>query len=203
MSSPFDLFEENMNAADALSAVYEHLKNSIGDAVDFDDLLRSKIMYSVSAFDKLMHDLVRVKMVEIFSGTRPATPKYLGEAITLADHLLLTQENPSFPPQASFEQLVYAKLKTISYQSPDNIVGGLALIWDESQKWQKIGQAMGVSDQTIKTRIKLIVARRNAIVHEADIDPSTNQKLPISKSDADETADFLRALGGAITALTA
>jgi len=96
----------------------------------YDDLLRSQVVYAVSAFDKLIHDLVRIGMVQIFSGARPATAKYLSESI-----------------------------------------------------------------------LRIIVVRRNAIVHEADIDPTTNAKPPITQVECREITDFLQSCGTTIAGL--
>jgi len=77
----------------------------------------------------------------------------------------------------------------------------LSYIWDEPQKWQKIATSLGTSDLQARTRLKLIIDRRNAIVHEADIDLSTNTKFAISKAESEGSLDFLEACGNAIATL--
>ncbi len=49
-----------------------------------------------------------------------------------------------------------------------------------------------------KRKQKLIVTRRNAIVHEADLDPVTNQKQSITRAEAMDISNFLLALGNRI-----
>lgn len=205
-----------------MSRLYEYL-NSPGEPpffsfanrqsqiVYFDDLLRSQIVYSVSAFDKLIHDVIRIGMVEIFVGRRSTTPKYLAEAISIetyneliaatfaTDDELITATLP--PKEVIFEQTIVRKLKTIAYQDPIKVAEGLGYIWDEKQKWQKIAAEMALDDKTAKTTLRLIVDQRNRIVHEADIDLVTNEKYPISQPECQEVTEFLLKCGEAIVDL--
>jgi hypothetical protein len=50
-----------------------------------------------------------------------------------------------------------------------------------------------------KTRLKLIVDRRNKIAHEADLDPtSPGFRWPISSTVVNDAIDFIESLGDAI-----
>ena len=73
------LFKANIEDAKNLTALYEYLENYITSPLSFEDLLRAQIVYSVSAFDKLIHDVIRIGMLEIFDNRRPSTRKYLAE----------------------------------------------------------------------------------------------------------------------------
>ena len=73
-------------------------------------------------------------------------------------------------------------MKTFSYQEPNKVADGLSYIWEEKQKWKKISVQMNMDERIVKTTLKLIADRRNSIVHEADIDPSTNQKYSINNT---------------------
>lgn len=194
------VFCANMRDADALTGIYDYLTKTVSAPISFDDLLRSKIVYSVSAFDKLIHDRIRIGMVQIFLGKRPSTPKYLAEPIPLeVAQELATSAAP--PPELIFEQAIRAKHKTLSFQDPDKVSDGLSYIWNESQKWQRISAGLGMNEKTAKTTLRLIAARRNAIVHEADMDPLTGAKQTISSGECDAVADFLLRLGTEISHL--
>ncbi|WP_242462649.1 HEPN domain-containing protein [Pseudomonas sp. OST1909] len=180
--------------------LYDYLTASVTVPASFEDLLRSQVVYAVSAFDKLIHDLVRIGMLEIFTGARPPTPKYLSEPISIQIHSDLI--SASIPPKEHiFEQAIFRKLKIVSYQDPIKVADGLSYIWDEGQKWQKISEKMAQPDSVIRTTLKLIADRRNTIVHEADIDPLTNEKLSITKSECEELTDFLHRCGNEIAKL--
>lgn len=166
----------------------------------YDDLLRSQIVYSVSAFDKLMHDLIRVGMVAIFTSVRAATPKYYSESISIQFHgTLLAATLP--PKEVLFEQEIAKKLRVVSYQDPQKVADGLSYIWCEKDKWFKIGQQMGWEPDTAKTKLKLIADRRNAIVHESDMDPISNAKNPISRAECLDVTDFIELCGKSIAQL--
>jgi hypothetical protein len=166
----------------------------------FTDLLRSQLVYSVSAFDKLIHDLVRVGMVQTFQGTRTATRRYHDEEISLQLHgLLISATLP--PAEVLFEQAITRKLRKMSFQDPDKVAEGLSLIWGETHKWSAIAAKMGVSPDVARKTMKLIANRRNAIVHESDTDPVTHVRNSISKQETSEVTDFLERCGIAIVAL--
>lgn len=193
-------FQENIKDINALTALHDHLTTVMGEAVNLDDLLRSKIVYAVSALDKLMHDIITIGMVEIFTGSRATTPKYLNEPIPMAVMLEIIGGSAA-PPEVTFESAVRAKLKILSFQDPDKIADGLSYIWSENQKWQKISTITGIDVSAMRTRLKLIVTRRNAIVHEGDIDPVSNSKIPINAADAEDIVQFLIKVGNAIHSL--
>ena len=202
MPSARDIFNSNMALANEAGSVYDFLKGAVGGPVNYDDILRFWIVNSVSAIDKLVHDLVRNGMVEIFSGLRTPTPKYLAEpvALSLVNQLMSSQTPPAV---VVFEQSIRAKLKVLTFQDPDKVADGLSYIWGEGQKWQKIAAAIGMEDQPARVKLKLIVSRRNAIVHEADQDPITHEKLSISRAECADVADFLQKVGNAICDLVA
>lgn len=200
MRNALALFNENINSARNAGALYDYLTSSVTVPASFEDLLRSQVVNAVSAFDKLIHDLIRIGMVEIFTGVRPPTPKYLAEPISIQIHSDLI--NASLPPKEHvFEQAIFRKLKIISYQDPSKVADGLSYIWDEGQKWQKISEKMAQPQSVIRTTLKLIADRRNTIVHEADISPITNEKLCITKNECEDLTNFLQSCGNEIAKL--
>ncbi|MBV4500723.1 HEPN domain-containing protein [Pseudomonas shirazensis] len=191
------VFQKNIKQANDLGVIYDHLTELVHIREPFDDLLRYQLVYSVSAFDKLIHDLIRIGMVQIFEGSRPTTPKYANEGIAL-QHLTDLSPGAIPPPGAKFEELVREKLSILSFQDPTKVAEGLSFIWKETQKWQVLGNKVGLTDKDAKLNLKLIVTRRNAIVHEADLDPITSFKQPITRNEAADAAAYLLNLGNAI-----
>jgi RiboL-PSP-HEPN len=190
-------FHRNIRQANELGVLYDHLSNTVAIPEQFDDLLRSQIVYAVSAFDKLMHDLIRIGMVKIFENQRPPTSKYLGETVAI-QHLPALAAGAVPPPPVRFKEIVREQLGKLSFQDPTKIADGLSYIWNEKQKWQQIAQGLGMSDEDAKRKQRLIATRRNAIVHEADLDPVNNQKQSITRAEATDIAYFLLALGNRI-----
>lgn len=58
-----------------------------------------------------------------------------------------------------------------SYQQPDKIADAIRRISDQ-QLWKEVGIKMGRKAKDVKDQLSSIVARRNKITHEADIDPT-------------------------------
>jgi hypothetical protein len=197
MINAISTFRKNINEASNLRSLHSYLEKSIVSPYKFDDLLRFEIVHSISALDKLMHDLIKIGMSEIFRGKRKETAKYLAEGISIETHKKLN--NATIPPkEVIFEDIISSKLKIISFQDPIKIADGLSFIWEEKQKWQKIAASMATNDEIIKTTLKLIVGRRNNIVHEADINPTSKLKFSISAADTKNSTDFILKLGEAI-----
>ncbi|EOL8944044.1 HEPN domain-containing protein [Cronobacter dublinensis] len=197
MHNAFASFNKNLGEARALTGLHEFLSGKVGGPISYDDLLRAQFVYSVSAFDKFMHDIILIGMVDTFNGIRTPTDKYLNESISIS---VMNQMVPGSlpPPHMVFKDAVFSKLKIISFQDPKKIADGLAYIWNESHKWVKISQAMGVTDSGLRIQLRLIADRRNAIVHESDIDPVTLSKNDIDIIQTRETTDFLQSCGTAI-----
>lgn len=187
-------FRANLVQVAELGSLHDHLVGTVTMPNAFDDLLRSQLVYGVSAFDKLVHDLIRIGMVQTFVGARPATPKYLSEGIQLRSLTLLSAGSIP-PPEFAFEQIVRDKLSHLSFQDPAKLADGLGYIWPDGQKWQVLAAALGMPDEAARTRLRLLATRRNAIVHEADLDPITHVKQPITKQEVLDALTFLQNLG--------
>ncbi|HVI30179.1 hypothetical protein [Hansschlegelia sp.] len=206
MRDALAVFETSVGEAKHLTSLYEYLSAQVRVPYPFEDLLRAQVVYAVGAFDKLMHDIIRIGMLEIFTGVRQPTPKYLAETISLEFHgsLVAATVAPAIPPkELLFERQVATKLGYISFQQPDNVASGLALIWPEQHKWAAIAAAMGLPAGTVATKLKLIATRRNAIVHESDMDPLSNTKSELTKAESADITDFILLCGRSIVGLVA
>ena len=196
MFNAFTLFKKNITESSQLMALFEYTDEHL-PSMNFDDLLRAHLVYSVSAFDKLIHDLIKIGMLEIFSNRRPTTPKYLSEGISLEIYNKISVA--TIPPKEFyFEAEISKKLSFMSFQDPNKVADGLSLIWGEPHKWQILSASMGVELSIAKTTLKTISARRNQIVHEADIDIATSKKYSIEKTETEDVANFILNCGKAI-----
>ncbi len=200
MINAHGLFKDNILKANELGVLYDHLSSTMPVPEQFDDLLRSQIVNALSAFDKLMHDLIRIGMVDIFENQRTSTGKYLKEVVAI-QHLPGLAAGAVPPPAVRFEEIIREKLSALSFQDPAKIADGLSYIWNEDYKWQQIASSLGMTDKNARLKQKLIATRRNAIVHEADLDPVTNQKQAITRAEAADISAFLLSLGNRVFAL--
>ncbi len=189
------LFEEGITRVRSIDVIYLHLVNNLRlPESDVADLLRSEIVYSLSSFDRLMHDLVRLGMIEIFIGARIPTNAYKSFGINLT-HFGDLKSTTVPPPEYFFERIIVANHKHLSFQDPDKVSEALSLFWLENHKWQTIATRMGRDQQDLKTELKNIVIRRNQIVHEGDFDLFTNNLEPITHSNTLTMVNFIERLG--------
>lgn len=190
-------FRKSIADTKQLRLLYKHLVEELNLPGDYSDLLRMNVVYCMSGLDKLIHDIVIHEMVEIFSGRRPPTPKYLAESISLENHgNLITSSIP--PPELVFEGIVRRKLGYQSFMDPNKLVEALSLVWLENHKWQAISDYMRRDKGQVTTELRNIFQRRNAIVHEADKAPLTSEKLEILTSDSERVEQFVSDLGESI-----
>jgi hypothetical protein len=192
------IFDSGIVRVRNIDSIFLHLTNQLGfNPVDVSDLLRSEIVYSISSFDKLIHDLVKVGMTETFKGIRSPTNAYNNFSISLNQFEAI--KTASIPPaEFVFEQTIISSHKHLSFQYPEKVTEALSLIWHENHKWQKIGEEMGIDKNDLRTELKNIVIRRNQIVHEGDVDLSTGNIQSISHPDTQQSVNFLERLGNKI-----
>ena len=192
------IFDSGISRVRNIDSIFLHLTTQQGfNPTDVSDLLRSEIVYSISSFDKLIHDLVKAGMTETFKGVRSPTNAYKNFSISLNQFEAIN--TASIPPaEFVFEQTINYSHKHISFQDPDKVSEALSLIWHENHKWQKIAAEMGINQNDLKTELKNIVIRRNQIVHEGDVDLTTGNIQPISHSDTQQSVDFIDLLGNKI-----
>jgi hypothetical protein len=201
MSRAKQRFDSGILRIKNLDSIYLHLVQQLRfSKEDVSDILRSEIVYAISAFDRLIHDLVREGCVDIFSGNKLPTSSYKNIEITL-DQLEQINNSTFLPPEAIFENILIQKHKHLSFQDPEKITSGLSLIWNETHKWQKVALAMQKTEGDVKIELKNIVIRRNQIVHEGDIDMLTGQIQSIEHSAVQESVNFIEKLGTVIYGL--
>lgn len=194
------LFDNSLDKTATTMAIYDHL-SSIHAPMDYSDLLRWQWVEAVSALDRLIHDYVRIGMLEIFRGTRTATDKYKNEPIPLSLLNSIDSSCGSASRELAFESFIVQKLSYKSFQEPAKLVDGLSYIWLEQDKWKAIANAMGRDTQLVKTELNNIVLRRNQIVHESDCASISMGKQAITRQDAVDVVQFIRDVGNAIDSL--
>ena len=202
MQKAFEQFNSNIKAVKEMDALYHHLTSDLKLPNDLSDILRSQLVYAVSALDKLIHELVKVGMLQAFMNQRTKTTKFNNFSISLETYNKIQQTSQQQTdtlqlesPEYFFEQEIIIKHKYLAFQEPDKIADALSFIWEEKQKWQKIALLFNAPDDDIKKKLKSIVSRRNLIVHEADIDLQTNSRNSIDESDVKEAVDCIFKLG--------
>jgi len=191
-----DIFISILRDTNNTTPLYSYLKDFVRPPYDCSDLLRWQWAQSVSAFDKLIHDLVRVGMIETYIGRRAPTKKFLDFAFSVDVHLQILQD--PYSACSLFEQQIVHKHSFLSFQDPDKISDVLSNIWNEKQKWSKIAQEIGLDEMFLRTKLKNISIRRNQIVHEGDYSNSLLLRQPVSEIDVTDVLVFIEDLGVSI-----
>jgi RiboL-PSP-HEPN len=200
MNIALAVFRANLARVRDMHALHLHFSGLVTSAIDLSDLLRAEMVLIVSALDHFVHELTRLGMLEVWRGMRVATPAYLRFSVSLD---VATQLISQAGIDINLETEIRTRHGYSSFQQPDDIALALRL-FSTVELWKEMGALLGEDPKDLKARLKLIVARRNKIAHEADIDPSyPGQRWPISRQDSEEALNFVEKLGETIFQLVA
>ena len=193
MQTAINQFRANIGRIRNLDAMY---KTGQTTAIpDLSDILRAELVMAVSALDHYIHEIVRLGMLEAYSGHRIQTPAFLRFQVTLESAL----QGISAPMSDNWlEDQIRTRHSYQSFQHPDNIANAIRLISD-AQLWNGVAKHLGRSPQDVKNELILIVDRRNKIAHEADMDASfPGKRWPINDVLVDDAINFIEQIAEAI-----
>lgn len=196
MKFAYNRFCNLIKDIDNVNVVYEYLEEKIRVPIDTSDLLRWQWVQCVSAFDKFIHDIVRIGMIETFQKARSATPKYNTFLIDLQTYA--DMYNLPLSAAMIFEREIIKKHGYKSFQEPDKVADALSYIWGASDKWNEISKKIGMNKNDCITFLKNIVIRRNQIVHEGDYVDAHSDRQEIYKEDVHGVKGFILNLGQGI-----
>lgn len=189
-------FRDDIERVQTLGALYDIFSQQITSALDLTDLLRSQIVMAVSALDHYIHEITRVGMLEVYDGKRPQTPAFLrfqikmeatlqGIAAAQGDNRWLDEE-------------IRRNHGHLPFQHPDKIADAIRL-FSTCRFWDSVALELNLKVKDVKNQLQLILNRRNQIVHESDLDPSSpGNRWGISSSDSVKAINFIQELGEAI-----
>ena len=199
MLQAIEQFRENLSRVKYLHGLYISLQSTVTLAIDLSDILRAEIVMMVSALDHYVHELSRLGMLEALEGRRPATDSLLRFEVSVATLLgALGGTSGAVLLEAEVRQ----RHSFQSFQQPDRIADAVRL-FSPVELWNSVAAEMNEEPQILKTRIRLLVERRNKIAHEADTDPSfPGARWPITVSMVEESAQFVTELCEAIHKVT-
>lgn len=198
MQAAIDQFRINIERVRNLGAIYEVLRGQTTTILDLSDILRAELVMVVSVLDHYIHEIVRLGMLEAYSGNRIQTPAFLRFQVTLesALHGISTPTSDSW-----LENQIRTRHSYQSFQYPDNIANAIRLI-SEVQLWNEVANHLAMRPQNVKRELMLIVDRRNKIAHEADMDVSfpalPGKRWPINDVWVDDAINFIEQIAETI-----
>lgn len=195
MRSAHSRFAANLVRARDLQALFVKLKANTTGVLDLSDILRASIVSAVSALDNFVHEITRLGMLEIFKNTRAKTDAFHRFSMSM-ENVLLVVANPS--DSRWLENEIRKQHSWLSFQQPDKIADAIRLI-SNKKLWEEVAEHIGIDTKSAKTRLELIVDRRNKIAHEADMDPtSPGARWPIDEVLVKDAIDTLEQIGNSI-----
>ncbi|HBO96887.1 MAG TPA: hypothetical protein DE315_02365 [Candidatus Omnitrophica bacterium] len=190
MHSAIQEFRSNIERARALGGLYVALSGMTTPAVDATDILRAQMVSIVSALDQYVHELTRLGMLEVFNGLRPPTDAFLRFQVTIDAVMVGLKTGGSL----WLEEEIREKHGYLAFQHPDKIADAIRH-FSPCELWSAVAFGLGLSVNDVKTRLKLIIDRRNKIAHEADLDPSyPGVRWAISYQDIESATNFIENL---------
>jgi len=194
-------FDNNIGRVKEIGGLYDALSGLTTSIIDASDLLRSQIVMIMSAVDHYVHEIARIGMLEIFDGRRSPTDSFLKFQVSMVTLQQISASAGS--SRILLENEIREKHSYLSFQHPDKIADAIRLFYP-NPLWPDVATSLSVPVNDVKTRLKLIVERRNKIAHEADMDPSfPGARWPITKQDVQSTIDFIEKVGGSIHTIIA
>lgn len=202
MDIAFRLFAKNIQRARDLHALIEEIE-AHKEAIRH-ELLRSELVLIVAALDKLVHDIVRLGIVEILENQRLPTDAYEKNVTIPLTTALSLVEMERAEMTKLIDSYIYGRFQEHSYQKADKISGGLAFISSINKKFEKFYAQF---PPTLKTKLNFseaksitiyldnIVGRRNMIAHECDTPYGLEEPEELTPEDLKDYTDFIEALG--------
>ncbi|MEI7843733.1 MAG: HEPN domain-containing protein [Gallionellaceae bacterium] len=188
-------FQENLKRAKELGSLASAVEAVTTSVIDVSDMWRSQIVLVVSALDHFVHDITRLGMIEIAKGSRQKTDAYLRFQMPFT---AVESALNGVPHENWVGETVREKLSWQSFQDPDKLAEAVRLI-SVVKLWEAVGIELNMPAADVKTRLKLIVERRNKIAHEADLDPANpGFRWPINAGMATDTINFIENVGKAV-----
>jgi hypothetical protein len=190
MNKAIDQFKKNIDSLKSLDFIYNTLKDK--PELDLSEILRAELVLAVAAMDCFIHDLVRMRMSEIFQAVENKPDAFLNFNISLKAVEEIFAASTKEDRIYSFEQEIRRLHGYRTFQRSDNISQALSLIGVKSV-WDKAGKKLGLSTANVRNQLDLIVQIRDRIAHESDIDPSLGigEKYPIDFEMVDDSIKFL------------
>lgn len=199
MTKAFQQFNINIDGLHNLTVVYEAFVDKV-IPLDISDILRSQIVLAVSALDCYFHDLCEEAMLYIFEYKNFTTNNSFKNFAISMDTLHQVANTSVISEKIFFiSKEIRKKNSYKSFQEPKNISDALSYI-GISKAWVKVGTLLSKESPDLQNQLSLIVARRNQIAHESDINPTLGigEKYEINDTIVKEIIIFIKQIVTAV-----
>lgn len=185
------LIERNRQLADSIYL----LKSQVTVTFDLSDVYRTQVVSAFSALDFLIHEIVRIGILEQFEGKRAKTAEYED----FFNKLNMPENLSTFDEKRVWLETEIVRIHSWkSFQQSRKISDALKKILDQEYFWNTIANAFETTPDFLKKDLDIKVRRRNQIVHEGDINPTYGTLWDISDKDSCDIVDFIERFGCAM-----
>ena len=197
MQTAIDQFRWNLVRVRNLDSLHKILSAQTTVALNLTDLLRSELVMIVSALDLYVHEVVRLGMLECFRGQRVRTDAFHRFQVTLEGTLKAVSVPGS---DVWLDEQIRDRLGRRTYQQPDDIAEAIRII-SNAELWNSVAVQLLSTSKDVRDDIRLVVDRRNKIVHEADSNPTYGQIGMLWTLTATQTDDAVAFIESVVEAV--
>ena len=185
--TPIDKFNDNILSIKNYSQLRSYIcKNT--PLIDSCEILRMQLSLAVGSLDKYIHD----KLIFYFTNKIKRNDVFGNNFIkfTVLEVLEIAFETDSDIRKQLLLNRIVNKINKITFQSPDSVQKA-AKTMEITDFWGRLSSIMNMDSAILQGKLKLIVERRNKIVHESDFDDIAMTKRPISENDVQSSIVFI------------
>lgn len=196
---PIDKFNANILSIKNYSQLHSYICQNI-PLIDDCEILRMQLSLAVSALDKYIHD----KLISYFTNKIRSNDSFDNNFIkfTVTEILEISFENDSNARKQLLLNRIINKINKLTFQSPD-LIKQAATAMKITNFWNRLASIMEIDSDVLQGKLKLIVQRRNQIVHESDFDEIAMNKRAISENDVQISIVFIETFISAFDILSA
>jgi hypothetical protein len=197
MQQAIDLCKTNIQSIKQLDTIYLYLKDNEVKTLDLSEILRSEIVLAVSALDNFISDVLYYGILEIFEGNK-VLPIDLKKPYNDFQFSMEILSAVSMTSNLDDKKLLLGNyIRKINskkpYQDPKQIESALVILGIK-QIWTKLGTELSMQPEDVKRELANIVWQRHKIAHEADIDPTTQNKRNRDRESTIKAIEFIEKL---------
>jgi hypothetical protein len=177
--TPLGKFSNNVISIKSYGQLYLYISQNI-PILDACELLRMQLSLAVSSLDKYIHD----KLVEQYTKNISLDEVINNGIVTFSSKEISTliYETDQSVRKSQMINIIIQKLNVSTFQRPDAIQKAAKSIGIKDF-WNKMSCALRLDSARVQGQLKLIIERRNKIVHESDYDEIAMAKRCISETD--------------------
>ena len=210
-ATPLETFDRNIGYARGLVHGGRSLEHLQVGRLDHADLYRAAWTQAVSALDHWLHAEIYARapaMVNRVGGRRPPMLWKVKLPFELIDQV----QHHSLALSDAFRQQIADEIGRTSFPQIRDLVRGMQYLvcLEPAQVQSGLVTALNTADgnptppwtrAAVDERHRSVLARRNAIAHEADLDPVTGDKRPMTELEAAGAVDWVEKLGRSLHSL--